>query len=57
MWNSTGKTLGLCLKTLFDLTDDFIPNMVSFMEMQRLLGVDQVSFGQKLFLTSYFIKA
>ena len=42
--DNTGQNLGLCLKTLFDLTDDLIPNMVSFMEMQRLLGVDQVNF-------------
>ena len=34
--------IGVCVKTLFNLDDESILNTLAFIEMQKILGVDQV---------------
>ena len=36
------SNVGLCVKNLVNYQDDYIPDMVTFLEMHRILGVEQV---------------
>ena len=45
---SSSKKFGICVKTLFNLKEDYLPNIVVFMEMQRILKADQVGILVKL---------
>ena len=34
--------IGICVQKLFNLQDNMIPNIVAYLEMQRILGISQV---------------
>ena len=36
------SNIGLCVKNLVNYREDFIPDLVTFLEMHRILGVEQV---------------
>ena len=40
---SNAKRIGICVKTLFNLQEDYLPNVATFMEMHRILKADQVN--------------